>query len=180
MVRIVLQRLFPIAALFALAGISAQAQTKVAVVNLQQAVLETDEIKKASAALEAKYRPRQAELQKLQDELQSIQQQLQAGQGKLTPQAEADLTFRAQRIQRDLQRRTQDLQEEFDAERTTILNTAGRRMQEAVRKIAEAGGYDIVIDAGTTIYVKPASDITKQAIAEFSKTAPAPAPAPAK
>jgi outer membrane protein len=37
---------------------TASAQTKVGVVNMQQAVLTTAEIKKASAELEAKYKPR--------------------------------------------------------------------------------------------------------------------------
>ena len=48
------------------------AQTKVAVINLQRAVLESDEIKKASAEMEAKYKPRQADIEKLQNEIQLI------------------------------------------------------------------------------------------------------------
>src|SRR3954463_6380597 len=43
-------------------GSIASAQTKVAVINLQRAVLESNEIKKASTALEGKYKPRQQEL----------------------------------------------------------------------------------------------------------------------
>ena len=45
------------------------APAKVAVINLQRAVLESAEIKKASAEMEAKYKPRQAEMEKLQKEL---------------------------------------------------------------------------------------------------------------
>jgi outer membrane protein len=152
---------------------AAAAQSKVAVVNLQQAVLQTAEIKKASADLEAKFKPRQAELQKLQTELDSIQQQLQAGQGKLSPQAEADLNARGQRTQRDLQRRSQDLQEEVDAVRNEILGKSGQKMAEVVRKLAEERGVDVVVDAQSTLYVKPVLDLTKDAIAEFDKAYPA-------
>jgi outer membrane protein len=53
------------------------AQAKVAVINLQKAVLESAEIKKASAAMEARYKPRQAEAQKIERELAGIQQNLQ-------------------------------------------------------------------------------------------------------
>ncbi len=68
-------------------------------VNVQKAMLESDELKKISAEMEAKYKPRQDELNKLQNDLQSIQQQLQSG--KLTPQAQADLQVQGQRKQRD-------------------------------------------------------------------------------
>lgn len=51
-------------------GAAASAQTKVAVINLQKAVIDTAEIKKAQADLEAKYRPRQEQAEKLQKEIQ--------------------------------------------------------------------------------------------------------------
>lgn len=160
------------------AGVAA-AQSKVAVINMQQAVLDTEEIKKASADLETKYKPRQAELQKIQAELQDIQSKLQAGQGKLTPQQESDLTFQGQRRQRDLQRLGEDLQQEVEAERSAILSTAGRKMAAAVQRVADARGFDVVIDSSTTVYVRPAVDITKEAVAEYNKGGAAPA-APAK
>ncbi len=100
-------------ALFSLAQ-ALPAQTKVAVVNLQQAVLGAAEIKKASAEMEAKYKPRQTAAQKLEQELQTIQQQLQLGSGKLQPQAEADLQTQGQRKQRDLQRISDDLQADVE------------------------------------------------------------------
>lgn len=158
------------------AGVAA-AQSKVAVINMQQAVLDTDEIKKASAALETKYKPRQTEIQKIQTELQDIQNKLQAGQGKLTPQQENDLTFQGQRRQRDLQRLSEDLQQEVEAERTAILSTAGRKMTDAVRRVADARGFDVVIDSGSTVYVRSAVDITKEAVAEYNKGGAAPAAA---
>jgi len=90
-------------AFFVLAG-AGLAQTKVAVISLQRAVLESDEIQKANAAMVEKFKPRQQEMDKLQKDLQGIQQQLQSGAGKLTPAAESDLTAQGQKKQRDLQR----------------------------------------------------------------------------
>ena len=52
-----------------LAGASVgSAQVKVAIVDVQRAVFESAEIKKASAAMEAKYKPRQAEIDRLEAE----------------------------------------------------------------------------------------------------------------
>src|SRR6266849_3824262 len=125
---------------------AAAAQTKVAVINLQRAVLESDEIQKASAAMEAKFKPRQQEIEKLQRDLQGIQQQLQAGAGKLTQQAEADLTAQGQKKQRDLQRLTEDLQADVDRERNDVLGKSTQKMQEVVKKLAEEKGYGLVVD----------------------------------
>ena len=158
-------------ALFAAAV--ASAQTKVGVVNLQRAVLESAEIKKASVDLEAKYKPQQQEIEKLQRDLQSIQQNLQTNAGKLTPQAEADLTAQGQRKQRELQRKSEDLQGEVDRVRNEILGKSSQRMQEIVKKIAEEKGLDMVVDISNTIYFKPAMEITTEAITAFDKAYPA-------
>lgn len=149
------------------------AQTKVGVVSLQRAVLETAEIKKASTEMEAKYKPRQQEMEKLQKEIQGIQQQLQTNAGKLTAVAESDLTAQGQRKQRELQRMSDDLQADVNAERNDILAQSGRKMQEVVRKLAEEKGLDVVVDVQSAVYFKSALDITTEAIAAFDKAYPA-------
>jgi len=148
------------------------AQVKVPIINSQLAVIETAEIKKAQAELEAKYKPRQTQVETLQKEIAQLQQQLQAGQGKLTPQAEQDIQVRGQRKQRELTRLGEDLQAEVDRERNDILGRTGQRMQDVVKKIAEERGYDLVVDVSNTIYFKPALEITKEATAAYDKAYP--------
>jgi outer membrane protein len=158
-------------ALFSLskAGLS---QTKVAIVSMQRAVLGCAEIKKASAEMEIKYKPRQQEMDKLQRELASIQQQLQSNAGKLTPAAEADLNAQGQRKQRDLQRMDDDLKADVTAERNEILGTSGRRMREIVQKLAEEKGVDVIVDEQSTLFFKPALDLTAEAITAYDKAYP--------
>jgi outer membrane protein len=148
-------------------------QVKVGIVSLQRAVLDTAEIKKASAEMEAKYRPRQQEMEKLQKELQGIQQQLQTNAGKLTAIAESDLNAQAQLKQRELQRMNEDLQSDVNAERNDVLTTSGKKMQEIVRKLAEEKGLDVVVDVQSTVYFKPALDLTTEAVAAYDKAYPA-------
>lgn len=154
-------------------AVTASAQVKVAVVNLQRAVLDTAEIKTAQAGLEAKFRPRQEQMDKLQKEIQSLRNQLQTLQGKLTPQAEQDMLTQGKRKEIDLQRTSEDLQADLERERTDILNRAGQHMQEVVKKLAEEKGYDVVIEASSTIYFKAALDITADATAAHDKAVPA-------
>jgi len=148
-------------------------QVKVGIVSLQKAVLDTAEIKKASADMETKYKPRQQEMEKLQKDLQAIQQQLQTNSGKLTAVAQSDLTAQGQQKQRDLQRMSEDLQSDVNAERNEILASSGKKMQEIVRKLAEDKGLDVVVDVQSTVYFKPALDITAEAVAAYDKAYPA-------
>ena len=60
--RLALRPLMVCSALFVFGHVAA-AQTKVAVINLQKAVLESAEIKAASAAMEARYKPRVAQIE---------------------------------------------------------------------------------------------------------------------
>jgi outer membrane protein len=157
-------------ALVPLAGL-ASAQVKVAVVNVQKALIDSDELKKISADMEAKYKPRQDELTKLQNDLQSIQQQLASG--KLTPQAGADLQAQGTKKQRDAQRLADDLQADVDRDRQDVLAKASNKMAEVVKKLAEEKGYDVVIDVTQAVYFKPALEITSDALAAYNKAYPA-------
>jgi len=148
----------------------ASAQLKIAVVNVQKAMLDSDELKKVSSDVEAKYKPKQDELLKLQNDLQSIQQQLQSN--KLTPQAQQDLQLQGQRKQRDAQRLSDDLQQEFDRDRQDILGKAAQKMTEVVKKVAEEKGFDMVIDVSQALYFKPTMDISADVLAAYNKAYP--------
>ena len=162
------------AAVIALFALEARAQApppaKVAIINAQKAVADTQDIKKAQATLEAKYRPRQQAIENLQRELQSIQQQLTAP--NITPDREAQLRADGTQKQKQLQRLGEDLQADVNGERQDILGRAGRQMTDVVRKIAEQRGIDVVIEMTNTIYFKPALDITTDATAAYDKAYP--------
>ena len=149
----------------------ASAQSKVAIINFQKAVGDTDEMKKITASVEARYKPRQDELGKPQAELQSIDQQVNSG--KLNQNAIAELQVQGQRKQRDAQRLQEDLQAEFDRDRQDILGKAGEKMQKIVTQVAEGKGVDVVIDTTQAVYFKPALDITADAVAAYNKANPA-------
>lgn len=148
----------------------ANAQVKIAVINTQKSLLDTEEIKKAQAAMEAKFKPRQDQMVKLQKELEDIQNQLQSG--KLNELGTQELNTEGQRKQRELQRMQQDLQEDVERERTEILQRAGTRMQEVVKKLADEKGLDIVVDSANTVFFKATFEITAEATAAYNKTYP--------
>jgi outer membrane protein len=151
---------------------AALAQVKIGTVDLQGAVLGSAEIKKASAEMEAKFKPRQAAIEKLSKELQDIEQKLKAGGATLTEQAAADLNAQGTRKQRDAQRLTEDLQADVNAERQEVLGRSTQKMQDIIKKVAEEKSLDMVVDLNNTLFSKPTLDITKDVLAAYDKAYP--------
>jgi|SRR6185437_7110170 outer membrane protein len=158
---------------------AAFAQMKIAVVNLQNAVMSTAEITKANDEMQAKFKPQQDELNNLNTQMQQISSQLQTQGDKLSPQAAADLQANGQRLQREAQRKDQDLRDAVEAYRNEVLQKSSQKMSDVVKKLAEERGYDLVVDSQTTLFVKPAIDITKDVIAAYDKAYPVAAAPPA-
>lgn len=148
----------------------AEGQVKVGIVNLQKAIVDTAEIKKAQAQMEAKYKPRQDAIAKLQKDLETLQQQIQSG--KLSQEGAQQVQAEGQRKQRELQRMQDDLQSDVDHDRQEILQRVGQRMTDVVKKIAEAKGLDMVVDVSTTVFFKPAMEFTPEATAAYDKAYP--------
>ena len=167
---------FTVLVALALASIQiAAAQSKVAVVKLQEGLLATAELKKAQAELQTKYKPRQDTLEKISRELESISAKLgnPTEPAKLSPAGIAELQAQGTRKQRDAKRIEEDLEADFNRDRQDILSRAGQRMSDVVKKVAEEKGVDMVFDIGNAIYVKPTLDITNDIVAAYDKAYPA-------
>ena len=149
----------------------ASAQAKMGVINFQRAILGTADMKRASADLAAKYKPKQDQLAKLQQEMADIQARLQDPK---TPSSQAgDLQLDGQRKQREAQRITEDVQGEAEKDRNEVLQRAAQRMTDVVKKLADEKGLDLVVDVANAVFFKPALEVTDEAIAAYDKTYPA-------
>ena len=145
------------------------AQTKIAVIDFQNALLNTADMKKESAALEAKYKVRQDEIQALSVELQEIQGKLQTAQGAEGTQLQAD----GQRTQRTAQRLSEDLQSDVEFDRQNILAGAGARMRDVIRDLRMEKQLDLIVDGGSVLAHNALIDLTAEATQAYDAKHPA-------
>jgi len=158
---------------FLLAGTPfASAQSKIAIVKFQEALLGTAEIKKDQGSLQQKYKPRQDEIERLNKELQDINARL-GDPSKLSQVGIAELQSQGQRKQTRLTRLNQDIEEDFNRDRQEILSRASQRMNDVIKKIAEEKGFDVVLDVTSTLFSKAALDITTEVTTAYDKAHPA-------
>jgi outer membrane protein len=149
----------------------ASAQLKIGVINVQKALADTDELKKASAEMQKKYQPRTDEMDKIQKDLEAIDAQLNSG--KLNATAQAELQQQGTRKQRDLQRMSDDMNADGEKDRQEILAKMSQKMQDVINKLAEDKGVDLIVEASQTLYAKPTLDLTADATAAYNKANPA-------
>ncbi len=172
MFRVRLFSVLAVCAAWLVSASTASAQSKIALVNWQQALLGTQEMKKIVADLTAKYKPRQDALEKAQRDLADIQTQLQSSQGKLSAAGQADLDAQGQRKQREVERLSQDLQDDTEKDRNDMVMRVGSRMTEVIKKLLDEKGLDAVFDTAGTVAFKPGIEITNDAIAAYDKAYP--------
>ena len=149
----------------------ASAQVKIGVINVQAALSNTDELKKAQADLAKKYQPRTDEIEKLQKDLEGIDAQLNSG--KLNAAATQELEAQGTRKQRDQQRLTDDMNADAAKDREDILAKMSQKMQDVINKLAADKGLDMIIEASQTLFYKPTFDLTADATTAYNLANPA-------
>ena len=165
-----------------------QVSTKIAVVNMQAAILGTKDGQKASQELMAKVDPKRKEFATRQNEIAQLEQQLAKAETVMSDEKKGDLARSIDEKKRRLQRDTEDAEEELQGEQQKMLQGLAQRMSAIVEKYAKDNGYSLVIETGNpstpVVYAATAIDITKDMIALYDKAAApagtAPSAAPPK
>jgi outer membrane protein len=156
--------------------------TKVGVLNIQAAIANTAEGKKVIADLQAKYQPRQQELQRLQQEIQADQEQLTKQGPALSDEEQSRLSRDAEDKQKQLKRSAEDAQNDFNHDRDEAINKIGQKMVQVIREYSTQNGFTLVLDGAQVpiYYAAPDLDITKEIITRYDAANPAAGAAPVK
>lgn len=125
---------------------------KIGVINIQQAIANTAEGKKAFADLRKKYEPRQADLQKQQQEVENLRDQLRRQATTLSEAESQRLTRELAEKQKLYDRATEDAQADFQDDRQDVIARVGQKMVRIIDEYAKENGYAIVLDSQIPIY----------------------------
>jgi Skp family chaperone for outer membrane proteins len=151
---------------------AARAQSTVAVINQQAALMNTKDGQAAVKELTTKYTPKQKDLEARQAQLQQLNSQLQAG-ATLAPEKRVELQRQLEDGGRTFNRDRDDLRDQYQADQQRLLVPVEQRMQAVISKYAQQKGLALVLDAsGPVVFASPTIDITKDIIAAFD-SAPA-------
>jgi outer membrane protein len=165
----------------------AWAELKIGVVDYGKLVEESPQAKVALEAIRTEFTPRQRDLQNQQATLKSKEDRLQKDGATMSPDQRANSEKDLRDSYRELQRKQQEVQDDFNARRNEEMSRLQKTLIEQVRTYAKAQNFDLVIADGV-IYTTPTIDITPAILTQLQSSpvagrapakAPAPAPAPA-
>ncbi|HEY8331137.1 MAG TPA: OmpH family outer membrane protein [Pseudomonas sp.] len=159
------------AVLFAAALVSmpAFAEMNIAVLNYQMALLESDAAKKYAVDAEKKFGPQLTRLKTLESDAKRIQDRLMKEGDKL-PQSERErLELEFKQKARDFQFQSKELNESKAVADRDMLKQLKPKLDKAVEEVIKSGSYDLVLERGAVVDVKPKFDITPKVIERMNQ-----------
>ncbi len=158
---------------------AAQAQTKIAVVNIPRLLEEAPQAKQAMQALQDEFAPKQRELVEQQKALKAKEEKLQRDGAVMAENERRNAEKDLRDGQRELARKQNEYVEDLNLRRNEELGKLQRSLLQEVQTFARASNYDLVVGDGV-LYVNESLDITPQVLSALqprAKSGPAKPPA---
>lgn len=159
--------------------------SKIAVIQFQLAVTQTNEFQRNYADLQKKWDPKRQELQAINTQIDNLTKELQSQASTLSP---AEQQSRAQAIQdkkRQAQRMQDDDQSDYQTDMQDMINGMAQKVGAELQTYARERGFTVVLDATQSqnqapevLYWSPATDITKAVVDAYNTKSGIPAPPP--
>jgi outer membrane protein len=159
--------------------------TKIGTINIEQAVVGTNEGQRDFEVLRKKLEPKQNELKGQNDELEALQKQLQTQDGKLNDDARATLVKQIETKKKSFDRSVQDAQEDAQNQQKEIFQRILQKMAPVIVKHAQEGGFAMIVDTSNpwpqspVLWYGEGGDITKAVVDLYNTQSGVPAPAAA-
>ncbi len=159
-----------------LCGTTAFAQMKVAVVDLQRAVMQTEDGLRAQATLKKLFDSRQQELNKRQVDLQKQKEDIDKQAKVLSQAALQKKVDEWQKEMVELQTTFVEYNKELEKKQKELTDPIFERVLGAVKRVAGTDGYDLIVDRATVAFSRGDLDLTDRII-QLANGSNAPAPA---
>jgi outer membrane protein len=159
------------------------ADLKIGVVDYGKLMEASPQAKVVVEAIRTEFTPRQKDLQTQQTTLKAKEDRLQKDGATMTEDQRTRSEKELRDSYRELSRKQQEVQDDFNARRNEEMSRLQRTLIEEVRVYAKAQNFDLVIADGV-IYSTASLDITPAILTALQSHAPAAgkaaAPAPTK
>jgi len=166
----------------ATAAAPAAIPTRIAIINLSEAMGRTKEGQKAGAELNNKFGPKKAEFDKRQADIEQMTDRLNKGRATMSDDAQKQLNADIATKSKDLKRFGEDSQAEMDTDEAKITQDLQTKMQPILINYANQNNFAVVLDVGQqspVLWYASATNITDVIVALYDQAHPVKDEAPA-
>src|SRR3954451_8747147 len=154
-----------------LGSAQAHAQSKIAVVDTQRAIMETEDGLRAQATLKKVFDNKQRELDKKQEDLQKEREDIEKQRDVLSKTALAKRVDKWQREMMALQGVFVDYKKELQKKQGELTQPIVQKIMGTIRRLATQDGLDLVVDKQAAPYVRSDLDVTDRIITLYNQGA---------
>jgi outer membrane protein len=143
---------------------------KVAVVDMQRAMNETEDGRKAKASLKKVFEERQKTLDKQQNDLKTLKESLEKQRDVLSRDVLAKKLEEYQKAFGELQTTYMEFQRELASKEGELTKDIIERMQRIMRRVGQTEGYSLVLERSESgvVYVPSNYDLTDLLIQRYN------------
>lgn len=156
--------------------------TKIGLVNIQDAIIGTNEGQKEFDALQTRFAPKENALKALNEEVEGMKKDLQAKEAKLNEDEKVKQLKALEAKQKTLQRDYEDAQNEFRQAQQEAVNRIGQKMLNILEKYGNDNGYSVVLDVSNpqtpVLWANKGIFITKDLVEAYNTAFPVTPSAP--
>ena len=157
------------------------APTKVAIIHVQNAILQTKDGQKAQQELQVKFNPRKQQIEKKQSDIAALQDQMKKGSATMSDDAKTRLARDIDNGQKTLQRDSEDFEADVNQDEQRIMQDLGQKMMDIIIKYATQNSFAMVVDVSNqqspVLWADQATVITDAIVKLYDQAHPAAAPA---
>jgi outer membrane protein len=154
-----------------------QAETKLAIINMNGVLAATRDGHAAVSELNARRAARSREFEQKQSEILTLQDQYNKGANTLNESARNALNATIAAKTKTVRREMEDAQTELQGDEQKILQQLGEKILAVVQRYAHDKGYTMVVDIGANtspvLYASADIDITKEVIELYDNSSAA-------
>ncbi len=151
----------------------AQTPTKVAIINIQGAIVATRDGAKARESIQKKFEPRFKQVEAQNSEIQKLRNQLTTLANTASQEVRDKISREIDDKQKKLQWDSEDLQNDLQQEEGKLVNEIGQRMMQVIDEYAKAQGFALVLDVSSqqspVLWAANGIDITQQIVELYDK-----------
>ena len=146
----------------ALLSVPAWADTKIGFVNTEKIFRDAAPAVRAQTKIEKEFEKRDQEMQRLAKQLQAAQESLEKNAVTMSETEKRNKEREFNDLNRDFQRKQREFREDLNQRRNEELAAVLERANKAIKAIAEAEKYDVILQEA--VYASPKLDITEKVI----------------
>ncbi|MFI5088497.1 MAG: OmpH family outer membrane protein [Terriglobales bacterium] len=156
---------------------------KVGIINIQGAILASNEGRRDLEALDKKFDPKRTELQNLNKEIEDLKKQLSTQGDKMNEDARGTLVRSLETKQKAMQRASEDAQNEYQQQQAEVAQRILQKMAPLIDKFAKDNQYAVLMDVsqpwpqGPVLWFGANADVTKQVVDLYNAQSGVAAPA---